>query len=88
MKKTRKSPLFAAIINFLFWGIGYLYLEEKMEKAFYMLVAFFSFWIMSFWYITIAGPLEFAGLFWIITWYMIISFYIGADAYIIGGLRK
>ena len=86
-KKSQKSALFAAIINFFFWGIGYIYLEKKTNKAFYLLFAFFAVWIFSFWYITFSGLLDFVGLFWIMTWCLIVSFYIGVDAYLLGGRR-
>jgi hypothetical protein len=85
--KRQKNALFAAIINFFFWGIGYLYLEKKTEKAFYLVAALFIVWIFSLWYLTFSGPLDFVGLFWVMVWYFIVSFYIGVDAYLIGGRR-
>jgi RsiW-degrading membrane proteinase PrsW (M82 family) len=84
----RKSPIFAAITNFFFWGIGYIYLEKKTDRAFYLLFAFFATWIFSLWYVTVSGPLDFVGMFWIAIWYFLVSFYIGADAYLIGKVKK
>jgi hypothetical protein len=86
-KKHQKNAWFAAIANFFFWGIGYIYLEKKTEKAFFLIAAFFLVWIFSFWYVTFSGILEFVGLFWIMVWYFIVSFYIGIDAYLIGVKR-
>ena len=88
MKKRKKSPLFAAIANFLFWGIGYIYLEKKVDKAFYLLVAYFGIWIFSFWYTTVAGPLVYSGLVWVLIWYFMVSFYNGYDAYLLARMRK
>jgi hypothetical protein len=86
--KREKSPLFAGILNFFFWGIGYLYLDKKTDKAFYLIGLYFLIWIFSFWYLTVAGPLDFAGIFWIITWFLLISSYISYDAYKTGRHRK
>jgi len=86
--KIEKSPLFAAILNFLFWGIGYLYLEKRIEESFYLIVFYFLVWIFSFWYLTVAGLLDFAGIYWIILWSLWISIYIGYDAYRIAKVKK
>jgi len=86
--KAEKSPLFAAILNFFFWGIGYLYIEKRTEEAFYLIVCSFIVWIFSFWYLWIAGPLTFVGIYWIIFWSLWVSIYVGYDAYRIGRLKK
>jgi hypothetical protein len=87
MIKTEKSPMFAAILNFLFWGLGYLYLEKRTDEAFYLISFCFSVWIFSFWYSFVSGPLVFVGIFWMIFWSLWISFYIGYDAYRIARVR-
>jgi hypothetical protein len=86
--KTEKSPMFAAILNFFFWGIGYAYIEKKNEEAFYLLAFYFLVCIFSLWYLTIAGPLTFVGIYWIIFWSLWISIYIGYDAYRLGKVKK
>jgi len=86
--KAQKSPKFAAILNFLFWGIGYLYLEKRTEEAFYLITSYFLVWIFSFWFLIISGPLLFAGIYWIILWSLWISIYIGYDAYRIAKVKK
>jgi hypothetical protein len=86
--KKRKIPLFAAVANFFFWGVGYIYLDVKIRKAICLMVALFSVWVISLWYVTFSGPLSFAGLFWIMVWYFIISFYIGFDAYNIARVKR
>ncbi|OGI12137.1 hypothetical protein A3K64_02275 [Candidatus Micrarchaeota archaeon RBG_16_36_9] len=86
--KPEKNPLFAGILNFLFWGLGYLYLEKRTDEAFYLIFSCFLVWIFSFWYLSVSGPLAFAGIFWIILWYMWVSLYTGYDAYRITKVRK
>ena len=86
--KIEKSPLFAAILNFFFWGIGYLYIEKKTEEAFYLISLYLVVCIFSFWYLSFAGLLTFAGIYWIIFWSIWISFYISIDTYRIGRIRK
>jgi hypothetical protein len=86
--KTQKSPFFASILNFLFWGIGYLYLEKRTDEAFYLIVSGFFVWIFSLWYLTVAGPLTFVGVYWIIFWSMWVSIYFSYDAYRLGKVKK
>ncbi len=86
--KTKKSPIFAAILNFFFWGIGYAYLEKKTEEAFYLLTSYFLVFVFSLWYISVAGLLVFAGIYWIIFWSLWVSIYIGYDAYRVGKVKK
>jgi len=88
MIKSEKSPIFAAILNFLFWGIGYLYLEKRTEEAFYFIFSCFAIWIFSFWYVSVAGLLTFAGIYWIIFWSLWVSIFTSYDAYKIGKVRK
>lgn len=38
--KKKKSPLLAAILNFLFLGVGYLYLGKRKIFGWLMIVAF------------------------------------------------
>ena len=87
-KKPEKSPLLASILNFLFWGLGYLYLEKRTDEAFYSISFCFLVWIFSFWYLFVSGPLAFAGIFWIIFWSLWIGIYIGYDAYRIGRVKE
>jgi hypothetical protein len=86
--KTEKSSLFAAVLNFLFWGMGYLYIEKKIEEAFYLISLYLVVCIFSFWYLSIAGPVSFAGFYWIIFWSLWVGIYIGYDAYKIGKVKK
>jgi len=86
--KTKKSPKFAAILNFLFWGIGYLYLEKKTEEAFYLIVSYFLVWIFSLWVLTLLGSLDFAVIYWIIFWSFWVSIYVGYDAYRTAKVKK
>ncbi len=79
--KAKKSPKFAGILNFLFWGIGYLYLEKKTEEAFYLIVSYFLVWIFSFWFLTVSDILDFVVIYWIIFWSLWVSIYISYDAY-------
>ncbi len=85
--ETQKSPIFAAILNFLFWGMGYLYIEKKLEEAFYLISFYFLVWIFSFWYLSVAGPLTFVGIYWIIFWSLWVSIYISYDVYRIGKIK-
>ena len=86
--KAKKSPIFATVLNFFFWGIGYLYIEKKTEGAFYLVASYFMVWIFSFWYLSVAGPLLFAGIYWILLWSLIVSFYISYDAYRLAKVKK
>ncbi|NIO44665.1 MAG: hypothetical protein GTN36_03885 [Candidatus Aenigmarchaeota archaeon] len=86
--KPKKSSVFAGILNFFFWGVGYMYLEKRIEEAFYLIVSYFLVFIFSLWYITAAGLLLFAGIYWIIFWSLWISIYIGYDAYRLGKVKK
>jgi len=86
--KAEKSPLFAAVLNFFFWGIGYLYIEKKTEEAFYLISLYLAVCVFSFWYLSVAGLLSFAGIYWIIFWSLWVGIYIGYDAYRIGKVRK
>lgn len=85
--RHEKSPLFAAILNFLFWGLGYLYLEKRTDEAFYLISFCFFVWIFSFWYLFVSGPLAFVGMVWIIFWSLWIGFYVSYDAYRIAKVR-
>ncbi len=86
--KARKSPAFAAITNFFFWGIGYLYLEKRTEEAFYLIASYFMVWIFALWYTYVAGLFVFAGVYWIIVWSLIVSIYISLDAYRVAKVKK
>lgn len=86
--KSEKSSLFAAILNFLFWGIGYLYIEKKTEESFYLISLYLAVFIFSFWFLFVAGPVSFAGIYWIIFWSLWVSIYIGYDAYRIGKVKR
>jgi hypothetical protein len=86
--KTEKSPIFAGILNFLFWGIGYLYLEKRTDEAFYLIASYLFVCLFSLWYLSVSSILAFAGIFWIIFWSLWVSIYVGYDAYRIGKVRK
>lgn len=86
--KPEKNSLFAGTLNFLFWGLGYLYLEKRTDEAFYLIFSCFSVWIFSFWYLSVSGPVAFAGIFWIIFWSLWVSLYTGYDAYKLSKVKK
>lgn len=86
--KAEKSPIFAAFLNFFFWGIGYLYLEKRTEEAFYLVASYFLVWIFSFWFLFVAGPFTFSGIYWVIFWSLWVSIYVSYDAYRVAKVRK
>jgi hypothetical protein len=86
--KPEKSSIFAGVLNFLFWGLGYLYLEKRTDEAFYLIFSCFLVWIFSFWYLSVSGPVAFAGIFWIIFWSLWVSLYTGYDAYKLSKVKK
>ncbi|HEY9207329.1 MAG TPA: hypothetical protein VIO58_15570 [Candidatus Methanoperedens sp.] len=45
MNESKKSPAIAAVLNFLFWGLGYVYVDEPLGAAlvFYNVILAFLF---------------------------------------------
>jgi TM2 domain-containing membrane protein YozV len=80
-KKQKKSPLLAAILNFIIWGIGYIYLDKKINRGIVAFILNIFTWVFSFWYATSAGLLVFSGIFWIVLWSIWVSIYLSYDAY-------
>jgi glucan phosphoethanolaminetransferase (alkaline phosphatase superfamily) len=76
-----KKFLFAAFLNFTFWGLGYFYLN-KPEKGILTFTLYTLVIVLSMTFIALANPLiVFPIIFWIILWSLWCSFYIAYDAY-------
>ena len=80
-RNKKKSPWLAAALNFVVWGIGYIYLDKKINKGIIAFILNVLTWIFSIWCATSAGILVFVGIFWIALWSIWISIYLSYDAY-------
>ncbi|MEM5872508.1 MAG: hypothetical protein QXD55_01465 [Candidatus Aenigmatarchaeota archaeon] len=78
----KKSPLFAAVLNFIIWGSGYFYLNKSIIKGFiffilYSLIGLFLILLI----LSVSYPLIFSIIFWVFFWCLWCSIFLAYDAY-------